>query len=50
MGKKSFKEWLTERMRLSKAEKFSLWFGIGCCLFGLIAWGYYFIFQAAGCV
>jgi hypothetical protein len=50
MGKKSFKEWFAEKMRLNKWEKFSLWFGLGCALFGAVAWGYYFIFQAAGCM
>jgi hypothetical protein len=50
MGKKSFKEWFAEKMRLNKTEKISLLFGLGCCLFGLVAWGYFFIFQAMGCV
>ena len=49
MGKKSFKEWFAEKMHLSKMEKFSLWFALGCCLFGAVVWGYYVTFQAMGC-
>ena len=48
--KKTFKEWFKEKLRLTKHEKFSLLFGLGCALFGAVVWGYYFIFQAMGCM
>ena len=50
MGKKSFKEWFSS---LSFGKKILVGYLIpvvALCLFGIVAWGYFFIFQAMGCV